>query len=105
DKLYDRQVKSRIKIPTEAQLQFYYDTLGASQSFDALRQKISDRIVRTQEKKLLGDYVASLRTKENARILLRPPKLEVTLGDAPVSGSQDASVTMVEFADFDPKSS
>ena len=59
DKLYDRQVKSRIKIPTEAQLQFYYDTLGASQSFDALRQRISDRIVRTQEKKLLGDYVAA----------------------------------------------
>ena len=101
DKLYDRQVKSRIKIPTEAQLKFYYDTLGASQSFDALRQKISDRIVLTQEKKLLGDYVASLRAKENARILLRPPKLEVTLGDAPVSGSKDASVTMVEFADFE----
>jgi protein-disulfide isomerase len=101
DKLYDRQVKSRIKIPTEAQLKFYYDTLGASQSFDALRQKISDRIVRTQEQKLLADYVASLRAKENARILLRPPKLEVTLGDAPVIGSKDAPVTMVEFADFE----
>jgi len=101
DKLYDRQVKSRIKIPTEAQLRFYYDTLGASQSFDELRQKISDRIVLTQEKKLLGNYVASLRAKEKGRILLQPPKLEVALGDAPVSGSKDAPVTMVEFADFE----
>ncbi len=101
DQVLDRNVKSRIKIPTEAQLKFYYDTLGANQSFDALRQKISDRIVRTQERKVLGDYMASLRTKEKARILLQPPKLEVSVGDAPVYGSKDANVTMIEFADFE----
>lgn len=100
-KLYERQVKSRIKIPTEAQLKFFYDTLDTNQPFDTLRQKISDKIVQTQEKKLLATYVASLRAKGNARILLQPPKLDVTLGDAPVSGSKDAPVTMVEFADFE----
>jgi len=101
EKLYERQVKSRVKIPTEAQLKFFYDTLDTNQSFDALRQKISDRIVQTQEKKLLGNYVASLRVKENARILLQPPKFDITLGDAPITGSKDAPVTMVEFADFE----
>ena len=101
EKLYERQVKSRIKIPTEAQLKFFYDTLDTNQSFDALRQKISDRIVQTQEKKLLANYVASLRAKENARILLQPPKFDIILGKAPISGSKDAPVTMVEFADFE----
>jgi len=101
EKLYERQVKSRIKIPTEAQLKFFYDTLDTNQSFDEVRQKISDRIVQTQEKKLLGNYVASLRAKENARILLQPPKFDIILGDAPISGSKDAPVTLVEFADFE----
>jgi len=101
EKLLERQVKDRIKIPTEAQLKFFYDTLDTNQSFDTLRQKISDRIAQTQEKKLLGNYVASLRVKENARILLQPPKFDIILGEAPISGSKDAPVTMVEFADFE----
>lgn len=101
EQLYARHVKSRVKIPTDAQLKFLYDLLGTNQSFDEVRQKISDRIVQTQEKKLLANYMASLRAKENARILIQPPKFDIILGDAPIIGSKDAPVTMVEFADFE----
>ncbi len=101
DELYKREVKSRVKIPTEAELKFFYSALDVHQPFDALRQQILDRILQNQEKKLLADYVVSLRAKENAQILLQPPKFDIVLGNAPISGSKDAPVTIVEFADFE----
>jgi protein-disulfide isomerase len=101
DELYKREVKDRVKVPTEAQLRFFYDALGAPESFESMRQKILDHIVQTQEKKLLASYLVSLRGKENARILLQPPKFDIVLGKAPIIGPKDAPVTIVEFADFE----
>lgn len=99
--LYDRNVKSKIKAPSEADLKLYYDTMGGSQPFDSIRQKLLDRVLKAQEQKLLMNYVASLRAKEHVQVLLKPPREQVALGKAPVIGEKDAPITIIEFADFE----
>jgi len=101
EQLYDREVKSKVKTPTEAELKLYFDTMGGNQPYESVRQKLFDRIVKGQEHKLLLDYLAALRAKQHVKVLLKPPREQVAVGKAPVTGNPDAPVTIVEFADFE----
>ena len=101
EQLYQRNVTSKLKTPSEADLKLYYDTMGGNQPFDSIREKLLDRVLKGQERKLLMDYVASLRAKEHVQVLLKPPREDVSLGNAPVIGPKYAPVTIVEFADFE----
>ena len=54
------------------------------------------RSVRKREQ----EFVADLRSKASVRILLEAPRLDVSDGDGPSLGPKNASVTIVEFSDF-----
>jgi protein-disulfide isomerase len=47
-----------------------------------------------------AEYAQTLRAKSNVRILLDPPRTQVSADDDPFKGPADAPVTIVEFSDF-----
>jgi len=48
----------------------------------------------------MQDFVRSLRRAAGVKVLLKPPPLNVVLDGAPVRGSANAPVTIIEFSDF-----
>jgi protein-disulfide isomerase len=53
---------------------------------------------RVQQKR--AEYAQTLRGKSNVRILLDPPRTQVSADDDPANGPATAPVTIVEFSDF-----
>jgi protein-disulfide isomerase len=46
-------------------------------------------------------FVGELKTKAGARVLLDPPRINVTVDPASAKGPRTATVTMIEFSDFE----
>jgi len=100
DQLLKRHVESQIKEPSEETLQIYYMGTQKPEPYATARDKIRAYIHQLQQKKLQSDYVAKLRAGETVRVMLEPPRLNVGPGDNPPGGEEAASVTLVEFADY-----
>jgi protein-disulfide isomerase len=99
--LLDRQVNSKVKDPTEEQLQIYYDDLNPKETYAALRDKILERIRQRRIAKARAEYVETLRAKADVLITLAPPVADFSIGNAPRLGPADAPIRLVEFADYE----
>ncbi len=98
--LLKRHVESKVKDPTDDQLEVFYEGLQTTQPYSAVRGKILEAIHKKREQKARDAYIASLRASKTIKILLEPPKAEVALDDAPVRGQSSAPVLLIEFADY-----
>lgn len=98
--LLKRHVGSKVKDPTDDQMEVFYEGLQTTQPYSAVRAKILEAIHMKREQKARNEYIASLRAGKTIKILLEPPKAEVALGDAPVRGQSSAPVLLIEFADY-----
>ncbi len=65
-----------------------------------MRPKIIHSIRVLEEKQIADDYIKKLRDKQTIKVSLLPPHQDVAVGDTPVAGAPDATVTLVEFADY-----
>ncbi len=101
DELLERHVESQVKDPTEDQLQVYYEGLQTETPYADARPKIVDTIHKLRAEKARAEYLKSLRSAANVQFMLMPPTADVALGDAPARGPRDASVTIIEFADYE----
>ncbi len=103
DDLLKKEVGSMVKDPTEDQLQFYYEGLGAqaNQPFDQVRDKILDHVRQLRTAKARTTYMEKLRANSNVLITLAPPRADFEIGDSPRLGPATAPVTFVEFADYE----
>jgi protein-disulfide isomerase len=99
--LLDQEVASKVKDPTEDQLEVYYEGLQTDQTFDAVRGQILATLRQSRTNKAQAAFLTSLRKQAKIQILLVSPRVDVALGDAPARGKKDAPVIMVEFADFE----
>jgi protein-disulfide isomerase len=101
EQLLQREVTSRVKDPTEDQLQVFYEGLQSNEPYAAVREKIVATIRQIRLAKARTAYLESLRSQASVHIALAPPEAEVTLDNAPRRGPQDAPVVIVEFADYE----
>jgi len=101
DELLKREVDSKVKDPSEDQLQVYYEGLDSKEPYDQVRVKILDHIRDLRRAKLRSAYVETLRLKANIVIQLAPPTADVGPESAAATeGRSDAPVQVVEFADY-----
>ncbi|MHB8384029.1 MAG: thioredoxin domain-containing protein [Candidatus Binataceae bacterium] len=100
EELLRRHIKSTIKDPGEETMRIYYIALQTDQPYSELRGKIRDHIRELEERKLVADYVKSLRAQDNIQVMLDPPREDVVAGATPMMGPATAPVTVVEFADY-----
>jgi protein-disulfide isomerase len=101
DQLIDRDIKSKVTDPTEDQMKVYYEGLETDQPYEAVRDKILEKIRQLRTDKIRAAYVKTLREQVPVTVALAPPKAKVELAEAQISGPKTARVTLVEFADYE----
>jgi len=101
DQLVDRDIKSQVKDPTEDQMKVYYEGLETDQPYEAVRDKILEKIRQVRIDRAKATYVKALREQINVMTELAPPNADVEVANAFTRGPQHAKVTLVEFADYE----
>ena len=103
EELLKDEVASKVQDPSDAAVLGYYNKnkkrYGAKEM-----EKVKPQIVSILRSQSLGTlqrtYVRSLRKKHGVRILLEPPRVQVTQDDDAAKGPETAAVTIVEFSDY-----
>jgi protein-disulfide isomerase len=101
DQLLDAEVYKGVKDPTEDQLQVYYEGLDSQQPYEAVREDVLQHIRDLRRTKARTAFVENLRKEAKINIMLMPPSADVDIAKAYSSGSQNAPVVLVEFADYE----
>jgi len=101
EQLLDREVTSKVKAPTQDQIEVFYDGLRTDKPFSEMRDDIVKTIRTMWIAKGKAAYLKSLRSATVIRVALTAPSAEVAVGDAPLRGPADAPVKIIEFADYE----
>lgn len=103
DKLYEKEVDSRVPDPSKAEVRGYYLAVGhqVNQPFEKAEPQLA-KVVKTLEiQQARENYADSLRSRADVAILLQPPTVETGRNDPlRVEGNPHAPITIVEFADY-----
>jgi protein-disulfide isomerase len=99
--LLDKHVRGTVKDPSDEALRVYYEGLQTDQTYDALKDQIKEHVVEGRLRRAMMAYAKSLRDSSTVVVMITPPKEDVAIGNAPVTGSRDAAVKVVEFADYE----
>lgn len=102
--LIDREVTAHIVPTTGEDVQAWYDNNPArvqGATLDQVEGPIRQLLEQERQMTARREYVTRLREKTPVRILLEPPRVEVTRAGRPVRGPEDAPVEIIEFSDFE----
>ncbi len=100
--LLDREVNSKVKDPTEDQMRVYYEGVETEQPYEAVREKILEKIRQLRTDKAKAAYIQTLRTDSTVYIVLAPPSATLEAANPQMTqGPNNAQVSLVEFADYE----
>ena len=102
DALYQKKVLDAVTDPTEEQVNNFYNQNKArmtAKEEDAKKQ-IKDYLKGQAAGEKEQAFRKELLEAAKVAIMLRPPRLNVAKGDAPVKGPADAPIIITEFTDF-----
>jgi protein-disulfide isomerase len=105
DELVRREVEGKTKGPDKAEAEQIYEQnrlrLPQGMSKEQALAELMVRMRMRDVERRRGAYRKELMAKYGVRILLEPPRTELTIPtDAPSLGAPNAAVTIVEFADY-----
>nr|VFJ89650.1 MAG: Thioredoxin [Candidatus Kentron sp. LFY] len=91
--------------PGEDDIRAFYDTIGnrIGKPYKAVRARIAEHLRQEKIDKKRADLLESYRQKNNFKILLpriTPPVIDIHSQGFPTKGDPKATVTIVEFADY-----
>jgi protein-disulfide isomerase len=101
DELIDREIKSKVKDPTEDQMKVYYEGVGTDQPYEAVRGKILEKIRQLRTEKASEAYLSTLRVSTTVSIMLAPPMATLESESADAGTGDKGKLTLVEFADYE----
>jgi hypothetical protein len=102
----EQETKKRTQPVSDVEIQQFYDAnkeRAQGRTFEQLRGPITDFLRNQREQQARAQLIDELRKKRtrDVRVLLEPPRTEVKLESHDASlGSTSASVTIVEFSDY-----
>ncbi len=100
--LVDREVNSKVKDPTEDQMKVYYEGVETDQPYEAVREKILEKIRQLRSDRARAAYLQTLRAESTVYIVLAPPSATLEAANPQMTeGPRKAQVTLVEFADYE----
>lgn len=101
------KVMGEVQVTDDEVEAYYKDHLGDfaewKGSVDELKSRIRQFLLANRTKEKMDAYTKPLREKYPVTVFLTPPPLPVTSvseGDSPAVGPADASVTVVEYSDY-----
>lgn len=104
EQLVDREINSKVTDPTEDQMKVYYEGVETNQPYEAVRDKILEKIRQLRTAKARLEYVRKLRAETEVYIALAPPRANLDTQNAQNAltlGPEKAPVKLVEFADYE----
>jgi hypothetical protein len=101
----EREITRRITPVSEAEITAFYEEnkeRAQGRTLEQLRQPIVEFLQGQRQAQARAQLVDELRTKAgNVRLLLEPPRVDITLADTdPSRGPASAPVTVVEYSDY-----
>ncbi len=105
DQYIQKQVGD-VKVSDADALKFYKEheadlkTQTKGQTYDQIKPRLIAALQRKEEGEKRAAVVAKLRDDAHVAILMQPSRVKVEAANSPWSGGKDASVTVVEFSDF-----
>jgi protein-disulfide isomerase len=101
--LLEAEVSPKISPVTEQEIEAYYQANKAKYPGDNYRQTIQSQLANQRRGARQQAFIQALRAQADIVINLKPPPIyraDVSTGGAPIRGSVDAPVTIIEFSDF-----
>jgi len=103
DALVKAEVTDKVGDPAQTEIDAWYEQNKArmgTQTKEQMQPQIAQMLKSQKMQDVQRSYVKGLRQKYGAKILLEPPRVEVSLDDDPSKGPDKAPVTIVEFSDY-----
>ena len=101
----DAEISSKVPVVTEAQALDFYNKnkaqIGAE--FPQVKYQIIQYMQQNEQQRLEGAFAERLRNTASVQTFITPPPppvFQIATDDQPTKGNQSASVTVVEFTDF-----
>jgi protein-disulfide isomerase len=100
DKLLEQEVDSKISDPTDSEVAAFYLGQKGSQPLEEVKEQLRKGLKQAKIQQARDKYLQDLRQTADVKILLTPPKVQVSFDPARLRGDPKAPVTIVEFSDF-----
>jgi protein-disulfide isomerase len=89
DELLQTEVASKVTEPTQAEVDTYFN-----------QPQIKATLRAQQSAGIQREFISSLRKKYDAKVMIEPPRVTVSVDDDASRGPKDAPITIVEFSDY-----
>ena len=104
DKLVETEIAAKAPAPSDAEVDAYYEANKArmgTQTKEQISPQISAMLKQQKMAGVQADYIKGLRQKYGVKVMIEPPRVEVSADDDPSKGGgTSAPVTIVEFSDY-----
>ena len=103
DELLRTEVTEKVVPPTQTEVDAYFNSISSrlrGQTKEQVEPQIKAHLAAQKSSGIQGDFVASLRKKYDARVMIEPPRITVSADDDAARGPKDAPITIVEFSDY-----
>jgi protein-disulfide isomerase len=101
--LLEAEVTTKISPVTDQEIETHYQANKAKYPGDNYRQTIQSQLENQRRGARQQAFIQALRAQANIVINLKPPpvyRADVSAQGAPIRGSENAPVTIIEFSDF-----
>lgn len=106
DTLLKDEIESKVSQPTEAEMREFYEVMkrqlrGAA--YEEVKDRIGAEVLRRKQGEQFAVYIDGLKTKYAVKNTLSAPalpRIPVSVDDDPSKGPAEATVTIVQFAEF-----
>src|SRR6185503_5528783 len=104
DELVRTEVDKRVPAPTPAEIETLYSRVKGQvngQPLQAVQPRLVDYLQKQARDRRSAEFRRELEKKHGAKVLLAPPRFEVSVAaDAPSLGPEAAPITIVEYTDY-----
>lgn len=102
DQLVKEEIDNKLSPLTDAEVERFYaaNKNRINRPLEQIRPQLIQylqNLSRTQQREA---FLNTLRAQATIVTFLQPPRLEVSAGDSPAKGPEDAPITIIEFSDF-----
>jgi protein-disulfide isomerase len=95
------EVEKKTAPPSDIEVQRFYDQelAGSGYKLEEVRTKVAGHLIVSRRRAAFDALVENLKSQADVKILLEAPKVSVS-ATGPSLGPENASVTIIEFSDF-----
>lgn len=104
--LISKEISGKMQVITDQQVLAFYKENRAqfNQEFSKVQLQIVQYLLTQQQQRLANAYADHLRSQAVVQVFLKPPQqpsYRISIANQPSRGNDDATVTVVEFIDFE----